>query len=116
MGKAPTFDEAIDDPPTFDLEVTDAAPSDLACILGGIGYTAMDAARHNAPGRAKQASALARRIMMENPEASRWLILHTDYTELHGFGDDAEFLDALDLHITDGEFVDARDMTDIEVE
>lgn len=52
--------------------------------------------------------------MMENPEPTRHLLLDTNLLNLTGYRDDDE-LECLDLQVVDGEFVDARDMTDIEI-
>lgn len=106
-----------DDPPTFNLTISDVTPGQMALILGGLGLHAQRGIAAQAPQVVEQAGKATKSLLVENPEAARYTLLDSEaapHLQPTSFPD--ECLDELDLEVEGGEVLDARSRTDIEVE
>lgn len=102
---------------TFDLVLEDAQAIDFATILSGLGiHTAMmEDEGHDAA--AAMSSDVSMALLEENPEFARYLLLDDeagDFISAHNVPDGV--MEKIDVRFENGEAIDTRDMTKIEVE
>lgn len=104
--------------PTFDLTLDDAPAEDLAILMSGVSHMMMQAAQAGSEKRLIQFGELNQRLMVENPEAARYLLLESDVSEFVQMVDlDDDTAEQLGVKLVDGEVVDAdTEFSDIEVE
>lgn len=111
------------DTETFDLELKDATPEDFAVITGGISLMMVESIKALKQGAGTEPalehqSALMERLLRENRDATRYMLLNADVNEyVHVAGELSDsLLDDLGLEQIGDGFVDAESLTDIDVE
>lgn len=105
------------DDDTYDIELTDASLEDYAAILGGLGVLTGQLVQIGEQERAIEVNAVMKRLVRENPEATRTVLLDMpEEVNIPPDGISEETLDLLDLEIRAGRLVEAGSFKDIDVE
>lgn len=105
------------DDPTFTLTLEDATAEQLAMIESGLAHQTRFALAHGADDMAQMASDTAMQLLMENPEFGRRMLFEGKKTGGFIIGDVSdEVKDALDIEVVDGEIMDARNLTQIDID
>lgn len=106
-----------DEDPTFDLEL-EATAEDLAVLLSGVSHMMLEAVRGGSEERLEQFGELNKRLLNENPEAARYMLLEDEtvgkFAHVADLDDETE--ENLGIRLIDGEVYDAENLTDIDIE
>lgn len=103
--------------PTFELTASTVTAERFAQLLSGLSQQVMMYDRLGAPSVARKASTFLMDIVRENPELARHTLLDAetaDHIGVQSLPDDV--LDELEIEVVNGQLMDARNMTSIEVE
>lgn len=111
---------ASDEEPTFDIGLEDATVDDLVALMSGLTREQAQAARAATvtgdDERLEHLKALAVRLLTENPEAARYLMLESELADDTVIDLPPDVFAELGVTKVGGELHDAEEFTDIEVE